>query len=85
MDFPDSSVGEESVCNAGDPSSIPGLVRSPGEGKDYLLQCRVLKAANFGLSMRRSGWLEERVHSSLVNVFSYINMPPICIILLYIL
>ena len=25
MDFPDSSVGKESTCNAGDPSSIPGL------------------------------------------------------------
>ena len=30
--FPDSSVGKESACNAGDPSSIPGLGRSPGEG-----------------------------------------------------
>ena len=26
--FPDSSVGKESACNAGDPSSIPGLGRS---------------------------------------------------------
>ena len=24
MGFPDSSVGKESACNAGDPSSIPG-------------------------------------------------------------
>ena len=31
-DFPDSSVGKESACNAGDPSSIPGLGRSAGEG-----------------------------------------------------
>ena len=28
----DSSVGKESACNAGDPSSIPGLGRSPQEG-----------------------------------------------------
>ena len=28
--FPDGSDGKESVCNAGDPSSIPGLGRSPG-------------------------------------------------------
>ena len=35
---PDSSVSKESVCNAGDPSSIPGSGRSPGEGKDYPLQ-----------------------------------------------
>ena len=33
--FPDSSVGKESPCNAGDPSSIPGLRRSPGEGIGY--------------------------------------------------
>ena len=31
--FPDSSVGKESACNAGDPSLIPGLRRSAGEGK----------------------------------------------------
>ena len=36
--FPDSSVGKESACNAGDPSSTPGLGRSPGEGKGYPLQ-----------------------------------------------
>ena len=33
--FPDSSVGKESACNAGDLGLIPGLGRSPGEGKDY--------------------------------------------------
>ena len=32
MGFPDSSDGKESVCSAGDLGSIPGLVRSPGEG-----------------------------------------------------
>ena len=32
--FPDSSVGKESACNAGDPGSIPGLERSAGEGKE---------------------------------------------------
>jgi len=36
--FPDSSVGKESACNAGDPGSIPGFGRSPGEGKGYPLQ-----------------------------------------------
>ena len=36
--FPDSSVGKESTCNVGDPSLIPGLGRSPGEGKGYPLQ-----------------------------------------------
>ena len=36
--FPDSSVGKESACNAGDPSSIPGSGRSAGEGIGYSLQ-----------------------------------------------
>ena len=36
--FPDSSVGKESACNAGDLGLIPGLGRSPGEGKGYPLQ-----------------------------------------------
>ena len=36
--FPDSSVGKESTCNAGDPSSIPGLGRSTGEGTGYPFQ-----------------------------------------------
>ena len=34
----DSLVGKQSTCNAGDPSSIPGMGRSPGEGKGYPLQ-----------------------------------------------
>ena len=36
--FPDSSVGKESTCNAGNLSLIPGLGRSPGEGNGYPLQ-----------------------------------------------
>ena len=38
MGFPDSSVGKESGCNAGDPGSIPGSGSSAGEGTDYPLQ-----------------------------------------------
>ena len=38
MGFPDSSVGKESACNAGNLDPIPGLGRSPGEGKSYPLQ-----------------------------------------------
>ena len=36
--FPGSSAGKESACHIGDPSSIPGLGSSPGEGKGYPLQ-----------------------------------------------
>ena len=38
MGFPDSSVGKESSCNAGDPSSIPGSGRYSGEEIGYPLQ-----------------------------------------------
>ena len=37
------SAGKESVCNEGDLGSIPGLGRSPGEGKGYPLQYSGLK------------------------------------------
>ena len=36
--FPCGSAGKESACNAGDLGSIPGLGRSPGDGKGYPLQ-----------------------------------------------
>ena len=39
MGFPDTLVGKESACKAGDTGSIPGLGRSPGEGIDYPLHC----------------------------------------------
>ena len=35
--FPGNSAGKESTCNAGDPSSIPALGRSPREGIGYPL------------------------------------------------
>ena len=38
MGSPGSSVGKDSACNAGDPSSIPGSERSSGEGIGYPLQ-----------------------------------------------
>ena len=38
MDFPGSSADKESACNAGDPCSIPGFGRAPGEGTGYALQ-----------------------------------------------
>ena len=32
MDFTGSSADKESACNEGDPGTIPGSERSPGEG-----------------------------------------------------
>ena len=38
MGFPCGSAGKESTCNVGDLGLIPGLGRSPKEGKGYPLQ-----------------------------------------------
>ena len=41
--FPGGSGGEKAACNVGDPGSIPGLRRSPGERNGYPLQHSCLK------------------------------------------
>ena len=43
MRFPGGSLGKKSVSNAGDPGSIPELVRSPGEGHGNPLQYSCLE------------------------------------------
>ena len=42
MGFPDSSVGKESACDAGDLGSIPVLEKTNGEGIGYPLQCSLV-------------------------------------------
>ena len=54
--FPGDSDGKESACNVGDPGSIPGLGRSPGEGSDNPLQYSCLEN-----SMDRGAW-QATVH-----------------------
>ena len=49
--FPGGSDSKESACNAGDPGSIPGSGRSPGEGNDYPLQYSCLEN-----SMDKGSW-----------------------------
>ena len=56
--FPHSSVGKESACNAGDPSSIPGSGRPPGEENGNSLQYSCLE----NLMDRRAWWVT--VHGS---------------------
>ena len=48
---PGSASGEESTCQAGDMSLIPGLERSPGEGNGNPLQYSCL-----GNPMDRESW-----------------------------
>ena len=45
MGFPDGSAGKESACNVGALGSVPGLRRSPGEGKGYPLQYSGLESS----------------------------------------
>ena len=56
QDFPCSSLDKESVCNAGDLGSIPGLGRSPGGGHGTPLQCSCLENL-----MDRGAW-QATVH-----------------------
>ena len=48
-ELPCGSAGKESACNAGDLGSIPGLGRSPGEGKGYPLQYSDLENSMDGI------------------------------------
>ena len=50
-DFPSGSDGKESASNAGNPVSITGSGRSPGEGNGFPLQCSGLES-----SMGRGAW-----------------------------
>ena len=60
--FPCGSTGKESACNAGDLGSIPGLGRSPGEGKSYPLQYSGLESSMdcivYGIA-KSQAWLRD--------------------------
>ena len=60
MGFPGGSAGTESACNTGEPSSIPGLGRSPGEGNGNPLQYSCL-----GNPMDRGAWWATKSHTGL--------------------
>ena len=51
IEFPGGSDGKESACNAGDPGSMLGSKRSPGEGYGNPFQYSCL-----GDSMDRGAW-----------------------------
>ena len=75
--FLDGSDGEGSACNAGDPSSIPGLGRSPREGNGNPLQYSCLKN-----SMERGAWWatgyspwghKESATTGVINTFTVVK------------
>ena len=57
VNFLGDSDGKESACTAGDPGSISGSGRSPGEGNGYPLQYSCLED-----SMDRGAWWRTTVH-----------------------
>ena len=73
MDFPGGSDGKASAYNAGDPGSIPGLGRSPGEGNGNLFQYSCLE-----IPMDRGDWWatvqgSQRVRYDLANKHQQIS------------
>ena len=62
LGFPCGSAGKESACNVGDLGSVPGLGRSPGEGKGCPLQYPSLENSMdcivHGVAKSRT-WLSE--------------------------
>ena len=63
MGFPGGSDSKESTCNAGDLCSIPGLGRSPGEGRGSPLQHSGLEDAmdciDHGVAKRINHWASQ--------------------------
>ena len=71
LGFPHSSFGKESVCNAGDPGSIPGSGRSPGEGNGNPLQYSCLENP-----MDRGAWQATVLGVARVGHDLVIKPPP---------
>ena len=65
-----SSVGKSSACNVGDPGSIPGSGKSPGEGNDNPLQCSCLENP-----MDRGAW-QATVHRIVRVTHDLATKPP---------
>ena len=80
FEIPGGSDSKESACNTGDPGSIPGLGRSPGEGKGYPLQYSGLENAMdciiHGVAKSQT-WLSDfHLLSVYTSVFQFIPSHP---------
>ena len=75
--FSPTSVGKESSCNAGDPDSIPGSRRSPGEENGNPLQCSCLENP-----MNKRGW-RATVHGVARGRHNLATKPPPYYTILY--
>ena len=70
--FPDDSDGKESSCSAGNPGSIPGWGRFPGEGNSYPLQLSCIENP-----MDRGAWqaIVHGVSKSQMQLSTYTFTP----------
>ena len=84
MGFPGDSASKESTCNVGDLSYIPGLGRSPGEGKGYPRQFSCQEnpmdggawyATVYGVAKSRTQLSEFHFHFTKYKIqFDFINL-----------
>jgi len=65
LGFPGGSASKESACNVGDLGSIPGLGRSPEEGKGYPLQYSGLENGLYSPRGRKESDMTEQLSLSL--------------------
>ena len=86
--FPGDSDGKYSACNVGDPGSIPGLGRCPGEGNNYPLIYTCLENSIYNIishlfitDFESPLYLEKNLHSfwwfkypCFSNVLSFIEI-----------
>ena len=78
--FPGDSDGKESVCNAGDLGSVPGLGRSPGEGSGNPLQYSCLENSmdreELGRIQSMGSQMTEQLSTSMDHSASWLAFCP---------
>ena len=79
LGFPGGSPGKESICNVGDLGLIPGLGRSPGEGKGYPLQYSGLENSidciNHGVTKSQIQLLNFHFHFKIFLTYVTLLLP----------
>ena len=86
LGFPCGSAGKESTYNAGDLGLIPGLGRSPGEGRGYQLQYSGLENSMnciaYGVAKSRTRLSDFHFTSLHPHIFTYLGFSFSVIIIL---
>ena len=81
--LPGSSNGKESACNSGDPGSIPGSGRSPGEGHGNLFQCSFLENSTEEPGKLQSMGSQSARHYWVTNTHTFTVTISISLLLLF--